>query len=36
MVAAGTYSDNYTVSGAVDLNYSISYVPGDLTVAQGP
>ena len=35
MVAAGTYSDNYTASGAVDLNYSISYVPGDLTVTQG-
>ena len=29
---AGTYSGNYTASGAVDTNYTISYVAGDLTV----
>jgi len=35
VVAAGTYPGNYTASGAVDPNYTISYLPGDLTVAQG-
>ncbi len=34
VVAAGTYPGNYTASGAVDPNYSISYVPGDLIVGQ--
>ena len=29
---AGTYTGNYTASGAVDTNYTISYVAGDLTV----
>lgn len=32
VVAAGTYSGNYTVSGATDPNYVITYVPGDLIV----
>ena len=34
VVAAGTYPGDYTASGAVDPNYSISYVPGDLIVGQ--
>jgi autotransporter-associated beta strand protein len=33
VVAVGTYTGNYTASGAVDANYSISYAPGTLTVA---
>jgi len=32
VVAAGTYSGNYTVSGAAAANYAISYVSGTLTV----
>jgi autotransporter-associated beta strand protein len=36
VVAAGTYPGNYTASGAVDSNYSISYVPGTLTVNAAP
>jgi hypothetical protein len=32
VVAAGTYASNYTASGALDSNYTISYVPGTLTV----
>ena len=32
MQNAGTYTGNYTASGAVDTNYTISYVAGDLTV----
>ena len=35
-VAVGTYPGNYTASGAVDPNYSISYVPGTLTVNPAP
>src|SRR5208283_4595970 len=30
--AAGTYSGNYRYAGAVDPNYTISYVAGDLLV----
>ena len=33
---AGIYTNNYTVSGAVDANYNISYVPGNLTVNINP
>ncbi len=29
---AGTYADNFTASGAVDGNYSFTYVDGDLIV----
>jgi hypothetical protein len=36
VVAVGTYPDNYTASGAVDPNYSISYLPGALTVTAAP
>jgi hypothetical protein len=32
IAAAGTYAGNYTASGAVDPNYSISYAAGDLQV----
>jgi hypothetical protein len=32
VVAAGTYAGNYSASGAVASNYSISYVAGTLTV----
>jgi autotransporter-associated beta strand protein len=33
VVAAGTYTGNYTASGAVSANYNISYVSGTLTVS---
>ncbi len=29
---AGTYKDTLTASGAVDANYTISYIPGTLTI----
>jgi subtilisin-like proprotein convertase family protein len=32
MASAGTYTGNYTASGAVDPNYSFTYVSGALTV----
>jgi hypothetical protein len=32
VVPAGVYTNNYTVSGAVDPNYNFTYVPGNLTV----
>ncbi|MGH7992519.1 MAG: MBG domain-containing protein, partial [Limisphaerales bacterium] len=34
VLAAGTYTGNYTASGATDPNYSIFYVPGNLVVGQ--
>jgi hypothetical protein len=36
VVAAGSYPDNYTATGAVDPNYLISYVAGALTVTPAP
>jgi hypothetical protein len=36
IVAAGTYTGNYTASGAADINYTFNYIPGNLTVSPKP
>lgn len=36
IVNAGTYARNYTASGALDDNYSFTYVDGNLVVTPGP